>query len=160
MEKAEWEEERAKDVEKARKALLQAIQTVVRPRTEQMAQDSWKWMNENNYEQILDVDVARLSFAQNENKILQEMKADKESKENELAMSDQQENNIQDRIEQLEAKEDEMEDLKQLLRSDMLDLNYIEQKIMATLKVLNWEENKIVEKLLFSQKDKLGFKSG
>lgn len=60
----------------------------------------------------------------------------------------------------MEAKEDEMEDLKQLLRSDMLDLNYIEQKIMATLKVLNWEENKIVEKLLFSQKDKLGFKSG
>lgn len=38
---AEWEDERSKDIEKARKALLQAIQAVVRPKTEDMAEDSW-----------------------------------------------------------------------------------------------------------------------
>ena len=38
---AEWEDERSKDIEKARKALFSAIQTIVRPKTEDMAEDSW-----------------------------------------------------------------------------------------------------------------------
>ena len=104
--------------------------------------------------------MARLTFALQEDEILQQMKMDKENKSNDIAIADHQEQKVEDRIDEMRAHEGELEQQKELLRCDMLDLNYIEQQIMTTLKALNWEEKKIVEKLLFSQKDKLGFKSG
>lgn len=38
---AAWEAERAKDMQKAKKMLLEAIETVVRPKTDAMVEDSW-----------------------------------------------------------------------------------------------------------------------
>lgn len=66
-------------------------------------------MNANNYEQILDVDVARLSFALHEDEILQQMKMDKEAKSNDVAMADQQEQKVEDRIDEMKIHEGELE---------------------------------------------------
>ena len=143
-----------------RTTLMKAIEDVVRPKMDDMSEKSWKWLHNNNYEQILDVDVAKLLFADGEAAALQQLEEARRSKEGEVKVAELQVENVQSNIEVLNNEQDELEELQELLRGDMLDLNYIERQILATLKTLNWDEKKLIDVLLFKKKDILGFKNG
>lgn len=96
-----WKKEHAKEMDGHRATLMKAIEEVVRPKMDEMSEKSWKWLHNNNYEQILDVDVAKLLFADGEAVALQQLEEARRTKEGEVKVAELQVENVQTNIEEL-----------------------------------------------------------
>lgn len=70
--------------------------------------------------------MARLLFAQHEEETLAKLKQEMEEKTNSVNMADSQVQTVEDSINDMKQLEAEMNHWKDLLRGDLLDLNYIE----------------------------------